>query len=103
MQKRVSKSRTARGTKKRVESKKKDKSPKRQASSATGKPSKPDRLDLSNFPAESVTQMERGICLACVWKVFTRQLKLAPKTALGEIKRYAPSLDELNAATIARP
>jgi hypothetical protein len=47
--------------------------------------------------------MERGICLACVWEVFTRHLKLAPKTALGEITRYTPSLDELNAAAVARP
>jgi hypothetical protein len=61
------------------------------------------RLDLSKFPAESVTQMERGICLACVWEVFTRHLKLAPKTALGEIRRYTPSLNELNAAALARP
>jgi hypothetical protein len=60
-------------------------------------------LDLSKFPAESITQMERGICLACVWEVFTRHLKLGPKTALGEIKRYTPSLDELNAAVVARP
>jgi hypothetical protein len=64
---------------------------------------KADRLDLSKFPAESLTQMERGICLACVWDVFTRLLKLAPKTALGEIKRYTPSLDELNASAVARP
>jgi hypothetical protein len=47
--------------------------------------------------------MERGLCLACVWKVFTRHLKLVPKTALGEIKRYTPSLDELTAATLVRP
>jgi hypothetical protein len=64
---------------------------------------KADRLDLSKFPTESVTQMERGICLACVWEVFTRHLKLAPKTALVEIKRYTPSLAELNASTLARP
>ena len=64
---------------------------------------KVDRLDLSKFPAESVTQMERGICLACVWEVFTRHLKLAPKTALVEIKRYTPTLNELNAAQAARP
>jgi len=63
---------------------------------------KPDRLDLSKFPAESVTQMERGMCLACVWEVFTHHLKLAPKTALGEIRRYTPSLEELHAA-VARP
>lgn len=73
------------------------------AESRKPKASKVDRLDLSKFPAESVTQMERGICLACVWEVFTRHLKLAPKTALGEIKRYTPSLDELNSAAVARP
>ncbi len=59
-------------------------------------------LDLSKFPAESVTQMERAICLACVWQVFTRHLKLAEKTALGEIRRYTPSLEELSAG-VARP
>jgi hypothetical protein len=77
---------------------------KKKAESRTQKAApKPDRLDLSKFPAESITQMERGICLACVWEVFTRHLKLAPKTALGEIRRYTPSLDELNAASVARP
>jgi hypothetical protein len=78
--------------------------PQKKTASRKRKPApKVDRLDLSKFPAESVTQLERGICLACVWEVFTRHLKLAPKTALLEIKRYAPSLDELNAASVARP
>ena len=67
------------------------------------KRSKPEPLDLSKFPSEAVTVMERGICLACVWEVFTRHLKLAQKTALAEMKRYAPNLEELNAAVIARP
>ena len=71
---------------------------KKQAESRKPKGPKVVRLDLSKFPAESVTQMERGICLACVWEVFTRHLKLAPKTALGEIRRYTPPLEELNAA-----
>jgi hypothetical protein len=91
-------SRKAKGRKQETEGRKKK--------AAVGKlktAPKVDRLDLSKFPAESVTQMERGICLACVWEVFTRHLKLAPKTALGEIKRYTPSLDELNAAAVARP
>jgi len=61
------------------------------------------QLDLSKFPIESVTRMDRGICLACVWDVFVRHLKLAPKTAQVEIKRYTPSLDELNAAVVQRP
>lgn len=64
---------------------------------------KPERLDITKFPPESVTQMERGICLACVWEVFTRHLKLAPKTALAEMKRYTPAVAEINATVVARP
>ncbi len=60
-------------------------------------------LDLGKLPPESVTKMERGICLACVWTVFTRHLGLAPRTALLEIKRYTPSLSELGAAAVTRP
>jgi hypothetical protein len=75
----------------------------KKAASRKPKAAKMIRLDLSKFPAESVTQMERGICLACVWEVFTRHLKLEPKTALGEIRRYTPSLNELNAAAVVRP
>lgn len=64
---------------------------------------KAQALDLSKFPPETLAAMERGICLACVWEVFTKHLGLAPKTALAEIKRYTPSVDELNAPSIARP
>jgi hypothetical protein len=60
-------------------------------------------LDLSSFPAESITVLERWICLACVWDVFTRHLKLAPRTARAEIKRYTPSISELCAPTLTRP
>jgi hypothetical protein len=60
-------------------------------------------LDLSSFPAESITVLERWICLACVWDVFTRHLKLAPRTARIEIKRYTPSISELSAPSVTRP
>jgi hypothetical protein len=38
-----------------------------------------------------------------VWDVFTRHLKLAPRTARVEIKRYTPSISELCAPTLTRP
>src|SRR4051812_10108467 len=60
-------------------------------------------LDLSALPPESVSQLEKWICLACVLDVFTRHLGLAPKTAHLEVKRYTPSLAELTGAAIARP
>jgi hypothetical protein len=60
-------------------------------------------LDLSQFPPESITHAERWICLACVWQVFTRHMNLSPKTAISEIRKYTPTLDELNASALARP
>ncbi len=62
-----------------------------------------DVLDLSEFPRESIIQAERWICLACVWEVFTRHMGLKPATALQEIKRYTPTIEEFNATALARP
>ncbi len=63
----------------------------------------PAPLDLSKFPSESLTHGERWICLACVWEVFTRHMGLKPRTAMLEIKRYTPSLEELSTQLAARP
>jgi hypothetical protein len=60
-------------------------------------------IDLSAFPAEAITQKENHICLACVLDVFTRHMGVAPRTAHLEIKRYMPSIAELNAAQATRP
>lgn len=61
-------------------------------------------LDLSKFPNESITRSERWICLACVWEVFTRHLRLSPRTAQLEIKRYTPAIEELtSSAALSRP
>jgi hypothetical protein len=60
-------------------------------------------VDLSAFPPESITSLERWICLACVLDVFTRHLHLAPRTAHLEVKRYTPSIPELYAPTTVRP
>ncbi len=61
------------------------------------------RIDLSAFPSEAVSKLERSICLACVLDVFTRHMGLALKTAHREIKRYRPSLAELNDPAVTRP
>jgi hypothetical protein len=66
-------------------------------------PRSPAPLDLTRFPQESIVAETRTLCLKCVWEVFTRHLNLAPRTALLEIQRYAPSLDELTAPAPARP
>ena len=60
-------------------------------------------LDLTAFPPGTVTEYSTLVCLACIFDLFTNQLGLAPRTAYSEIKRYAPSIEELTAARAVRP
>ncbi|MBV9926337.1 MAG: hypothetical protein JOZ96_15060 [Acidobacteria bacterium] len=62
-----------------------------------------DVLDFGDFPAGSVTRQDVTLCLSCIYKLFTNQLGLAPRTAYNEIRRYAPSVGELTARPPARP
>ncbi len=62
-----------------------------------------DVLDFGEFPAGSVTRHEVTLCLACIFKLFTQQLGLAPRTAYNEIRRYAPTVEELTAREPQRP
>ncbi|MGB8510960.1 MAG: hypothetical protein WCD76_21495 [Pyrinomonadaceae bacterium] len=68
----------------------------------TARKSQPE-LDLSAFPPGSVTRYSTLLCLACIFDLFTKQLGLAPRTASSEIKRYAPTVEELTAREPARP
>jgi hypothetical protein len=60
-------------------------------------------LDLSEFPPGTVTEYTRLLCLACIFDLFTKQLRLAPRTAYSEIKRHAPTVAELTAPAPTRP
>lgn len=60
-------------------------------------------FDLSAFPPGAVTEYSTLVCLACIFELFTGQLGLAPRTAYSEIKRYAPSIEELTAPQAVRP
>lgn len=60
-------------------------------------------LDWSAFPAGMVNEYTTHLCLACIFKIFTGQLGLAPRTAYSEIKRHAPTIIELTSATASRP
>lgn len=62
-----------------------------------------DVLDFGEFPAGSVTRQEVTLCLSCIFKLFTNQLGLAPRTAYNEIRRYAPTVEELTARAPQRP
>src|SRR5437868_15550501 len=60
-------------------------------------------IDLSEFPAGTVTEFTTLVCLACIFDIFTKQLGLAPRTAFSEIKRHSPTIEELTSRTAMRP
>ncbi|MFL6334667.1 MAG: hypothetical protein ACJ754_15245 [Pyrinomonadaceae bacterium] len=101
------KARPASKAKKGVATKKtaaKPKAAKKARASKAAKAKAPkDVLDFGEFPAGSVTRHEVTLCLSCIYKLFTNQLGLAPRTAYNEIRRYAPSVEELTAREPQRP
>jgi hypothetical protein len=60
-------------------------------------------LDLSEFPPGTITEYTTLVCLACIFDIFTKQLGLAPRTAFSEVKRHAPTIEELTSRTATRP
>ncbi len=60
-------------------------------------------LDLTEFPPGTVTEYTTLVCLACIFDIFTKQLKLAPRTAFSEIKRHTPAIAELTSRSAMRP
>lgn len=60
-------------------------------------------IDFSGFPPGTVTDYTTLVCLACIFDIFTKQFGMAPRSAYSEIKRYAPSVEELTARTAVRP
>ena len=60
-------------------------------------------LDLKDFPPGTVTEYTTLVCLACIFDIFTKQLGLAPRSAFTEIKRHAPTIEELTTRQAMRP
>ena len=68
-----------------------------------GAPSKKRELDFADFPPGTIAEYGTILCLACIFDIFTKQLKLEPRTAYTEIKRHAPTAEELTSREAARP
>jgi hypothetical protein len=60
-------------------------------------------LTFDDFPPGVVKPSARLLCLACIFDIFTKQLKLAPRTAYLEVKRHEPSIADLTGAPPGRP
>lgn len=66
-------------------------------------PKKKRELDLSEFPPGTITEYTTLVCLACIFDIFTKQLGLRPRTALSEVKRHTPTIEELTSRGATRP
>lgn len=60
-------------------------------------------LDLAEFPPDSVRCFQRFVCLACIFRIYTKQLRLGPRTAYSEVKRHSPTAQELTGLEVTRP
>jgi hypothetical protein len=96
---------TRAGEKRKTAAKKPKTAPKKQEAAPKSRETaaKSREIDLSEFPAGAVVTHSRLVCLACIFDLFTQQLGLAPRTAYSEIKRHAPSTQELTADHPVRP
>ena len=60
-------------------------------------------LDFSRFPPGTLTEYTTLLCLACIFDIFTSQLRMAPRSAYVEIKKYNPTVEELTSSQAMRP
>lgn len=64
---------------------------------------KKPEISFDSIPASAVAKTTLKICLKCAFDVFTKQLKLAPRTAYSELKKHVPEEADLTGAGTSRP
>jgi hypothetical protein len=64
---------------------------------------KKSEISFETLPSSAVSRTTLIICLKCAFDFFTRQLKLAPRTAYSELKRHVPEQTDFSGASTARP
>ena len=60
-------------------------------------------LDFSLIPRSALSFSTVNICLKCAFDFFTKQLKLAPRTALIQLRKHSPEETDLSGASTSRP
>lgn len=58
---------------------------------------------IGDVPPGLVARYATELCLACIFDLFTRTLGLTPRTAYTEIRRHAPTVEELTTREPQRP
>ena len=60
-------------------------------------------VSFSSIPASAISEARLNICLKCAFDLFTRQLKLAPRTAYTELRKHIPEETDFTGASTTRP
>lgn len=64
---------------------------------------KKPEVSFDVLPGSAVSRTTLKICLKCAFDVFTKQLKLAPRTAYSELKKHTPEEADFTGAATSRP
>ena len=60
-------------------------------------------LSFEMIPRSLVFETTLTLCLKCAFDFFTKQLKLAPRTAYSELKKHVPEESDFTGAATSRP
>jgi hypothetical protein len=60
-------------------------------------------ISFDSIPRSAVSITTLKICLKCAFDVFTKQLKLTPRTAYSELKKHVPEEVDITGAATSRP
>ena len=66
-------------------------------------PMKKSAVTFESIPSAAISSTVLSICLKCAFDVFTKQLKLAPRTAYSELKKHVPADAEFTGTLTSRP
>ena len=64
---------------------------------------KKPEISFDSIPSSSISETRLKICLKCAFDFFTKQLKVAPRTAYSELKKHVPEQSDFTGASTARP
>ncbi|HJQ67991.1 MAG TPA: hypothetical protein VKA70_03420 [Blastocatellia bacterium] len=64
---------------------------------------KKPEISFDSLPASAISETRLKICLKCAFDFFTKQLKVAPRTAYSELKKHVPEQSDFSGSSTARP
>jgi len=64
---------------------------------------KKPEVSFDAIPSSAISKTTLKICLKCAFDVFTKQLKLTPRTAYSELKKHTPEEVDFTGAATSRP